>query len=101
MSGKRTVTLEIAGARYRMTTDADESHLEHLAALVNERVGALGAKASASPAQLLAIVALGLADDMLTAEARHATLSARTRETLDRALATIDAQLVATREPEA
>ncbi|MGB5704293.1 MAG: cell division protein ZapA, partial [Polyangiales bacterium] len=61
---KRTVQIEIAGARYRMSSDADENYLQRLADIVNERVRALGPKAarSASPAQLLAVVALGMAE---------------------------------------
>ena len=57
---KRNVQIEIAGARYRMSSDADEAYLQRLADIVNERVEALGPKAAraATPAQLLAVVAL-------------------------------------------
>jgi cell division protein ZapA len=92
---KRTVTLEIAGARYKMASDADEEHLLRLAELVNERIGALGPKAarSASPAQLLAVVALGLADELVQSEARRRELEASTRDALTRAIARIDRRL--------
>ena len=94
---KRTVTLEIAGARYRMASDADEEHLKKLADVVNDRIEALGPKATrtASPAQLLAVVALGLADELVQADARRADLEASTRDALGRVIARIDRRLAA------
>lgn len=95
MSEKRTVTLEIAGSKYRMTSDADEEHLRDLASRVNDRIEALGSKAqrTATPAQLLAVVALGLADDLIGAEKRRDEIEGMTRETVRRAIATIDQHL--------
>lgn len=92
---KQTVNIEIAGAKYRLATDADPAHLERLADLVNERVAELGPKAlrSASPAQLLAVVALGLAEDLERAEAGRAALEATARKLIDRAIARIDQRL--------
>ena len=95
MNEKRTVTLEIAGSKYRMTSDAEESHLMRLAELINERIEGLGPKAArtATPAQLLAVVALGLADDLITAETERDEMSSVTRQTIEKALARIDEQL--------
>ena len=95
MSEKRTVTLEIAGAKYRMTSDAEEDHLRRLAELINERIDGLGPKAqrTATPAQLLAVVALGLADDLLTAEERRVHVEQVTRESVQRAIERIDERL--------
>ncbi len=92
---KQTVNIEIAGAKYRLTTDADPAHLERLADLVNERVAELGPKAlrSASPAQLLAVVALGLAEDLERAEAVRSALESSARTLIDRAIARIDQRL--------
>lgn len=92
---KKSVTLDIAGASYRMSADADETHLQQLAELVNERVAALGPQASrqASPAQLLAMVALGLADDLLAAQARRDHVETVTRQALARAISRIDKRL--------
>ncbi|MEM1414183.1 MAG: cell division protein ZapA [Myxococcota bacterium] len=92
---KRTVTVELAGSRYRMTTDADAAHLLRLAEVVNQRIEAMGSKAlrTATPAQILAVVALSLAEDLGEAQARATQLEARTQETLDAAIARIDAQL--------
>ena len=92
---KRTVTLDLAGAKYRMTSDADEGHLERLALLINDRIAALGPKAvrAATPAQLLAIVALGLADDLVAAEKRARALEDTTRKAVTSALERIDRRL--------
>jgi len=94
---KKSVTLDIAGASYRMNADADEGHLQQLADLVNERVAALGERAArqASPAHLLAMVALGLADDLLTADRRRAEIEATTRKALATAIERIDRRLEA------
>lgn len=98
MPEKRTVTLEIAGAKYRMTSDAEEAHLLRLAELINERIEALGPKAqrTATPAQLLAVVALGLADDLKTAERRRRDVEELTRDAVQKALAQIDERLSTT-----
>ena len=97
MAEKRTVTLEIAGAKYRMTSDADEEHLLELARIINDRIEGLGPKAqrTATPAQLLAVVALGLADDLLTADRRREEVEQVTREAVGKAIARIDERLQA------
>lgn len=97
MAEKRTVTLEIAGAKYRMTSDADEEHLLELARIINDRIEGLGPKAqrTATPAQLLAVVALGLADDLLTADRRREEVEQVTREAVTKAIARIDERLQA------
>ena len=94
---KQPVTLEIAGAKYRMSSDADPEHLRRLAAVINDRIAELGAKASrsASAAQLLAVVALGLAEDLEVAEARRLKLEAQTRRVVADAIARIDQRLAA------
>jgi cell division protein ZapA (FtsZ GTPase activity inhibitor) len=92
---KKAVTLDIAGASYRMMVDADEAHLERLAALVNERFAALGPKAQqkASPAQLLAMVALSLADELVTVQGRCQAIEDTTRRAVTNAIARIDRRL--------
>jgi cell division protein ZapA len=92
---KRTVTLEIAGARYRMSSDADEAHLARLADLVNDRIAALGPKIArtTTPQQLLAVVALGLADELVQSEQRRKDVERATVETVGRAIARIDDEL--------
>jgi len=94
---KQTVTLEIAGAKYRMTSDADEAHLQDLADLVNKRIEDLGPKAAraATPAQMLAVVALGLADDLRTAEGRRERVEVLTRSAVTKTISRIDQRLSA------
>ena len=97
---KRNVQIEIAGARYRMSSDADEAYLQRLADIVNERVAALGPKAAraATPAQLLAVVALSLAEDLDASEQRRESLEARTRQVVDTGIRRIDQRLQADAE---
>lgn len=97
---KHTVTIEIAGAKYRMTTDTEESHLQHLADVVNSRIAELGPKAArtASSAQILAVVALGLAEDLEVAEERRARVEQKTRRTVEAAIARIDQRIAADSE---
>ena len=97
---KPTVQIEIAGARYRMSSDADEAYLQHLADIVNERVKALGPKAAraATPAQLLAVVALSLAEDLEVSKQRRITLDRKTRQVVDGAIRRIDERLQADAE---
>ncbi|MEM7435107.1 MAG: cell division protein ZapA [Myxococcota bacterium] len=92
---KRTVQIEIAGARYRMSSDADETYLQKLADIVNQRVAALGPKAAraATPAQLLAVVALSLAEDLEVSERRRASLEDKTRQVVGAAIRRIDERL--------
>jgi len=91
---KRPVTVEIGGVRYRFTTDASEEHLRRLAGHVDARIEKLGAR-GAPPAQLLAVVALGLAEDLEVAERRREVLEERVDEVLREAVSTIDHALAA------
>ncbi|MGB8331201.1 MAG: cell division protein ZapA [Polyangiales bacterium] len=97
---KRNVQIEIAGASYRMSSDADEAYLQRLADIVNERVQALGPKAAraASPAQLLAVVALGLAEDLDASKRRQEDFEIKTREVVSTAIRRIDQRLLADAE---
>ncbi len=92
---KRTVTLEIAGTRFRLVSDADEGHLERLAEIVNERVEKLREKSSgvAPPSHVLALAALGLADDLVTIEQREAHKLELARSAIAAAVERIDRRL--------
>ena len=83
-----------------MSSDADEAHLQRLAAIVNERVQGLGPKAAraATPAQLLAVVALSLAEDLEASERRRGKFEAQTRQVVDNAIRRIDQRLQADAE---
>ena len=97
---KPTVQIEIAGARYRMSSDADEAYLQRLADIVNERVKALGPKAAraATPAQLLAVVALSLAEDLEVSERHRMSLEDKARRVVGAAIRRIDERLQADAE---
>jgi cell division protein ZapA (FtsZ GTPase activity inhibitor) len=91
---KHTVTLEIAGTKFRLIADADEQHLTELAAVVNERVAKLGGAGRASSAQLLALVALGLADDLKSSEKKLREVDQLARTSITQLIARIDQRLV-------
>lgn len=91
---RNTVTLEIAGTRFRLVADAEQGQLQELADTVNHRVAQLYAGSrTATPAQLLAMTALGLADDLRNAETRLKQMEELTRTTVQQAIARIDAHL--------
>ena len=70
-STRHTVVLEVAGQRLRLAANAEPSHLERLAAVVNEQAeSVLKSAKSTNSSTLLALVALDLADELLTARRR-------------------------------
>jgi cell division protein ZapA (FtsZ GTPase activity inhibitor) len=92
---KRTITLEIAGTRFRLVSDADQQHLEALAEMINARVekfGRSGARtsSSASSSQLLALAALDLADELRSSEQKLAEVERLTRAAIGNAISRID-----------
>lgn len=92
---KHTVTIEIAGTKYKLTSDAEPDQLRRLADVINARIDDMGpaAQRSASPAQLLAMVALSLAEDLEAAEARRLRAEARVREVITQTIERIDERL--------
>jgi len=71
-SGARpAIQLEVGGHKLRLSANADPAHLESLAAMVNERIAAMqrGAR-GATHATVLALVALDLADEVVSARKR-------------------------------
>lgn len=92
---KRTITVEIAGSRFRLSSDADEAHLQHLADIVNQRIASLGGRAAqrATPAQVLALVVLSFAEDLEVAEERYRKLASKTRKVVNEAIEQIDRRL--------
>lgn len=97
MGVKHTLTLEIAGTKFKLVADADAQHLSQLAAMVNERVAKLEhAGKSAPAAQLLALVALGLADDLTTTRKKLDEMEQLTRRTVQSVIARIDKRLSST-----
>ncbi|MDD9947272.1 MAG: cell division protein ZapA [Myxococcales bacterium] len=93
---KHTITLEIAGTRFRLVADAQAEHLHALAEIVNGRVAELATGSrTASSAQLLAMVALGMADDLKTAQDKLQQMESLTRGAIQKAIDRIDARLEA------
>ena len=92
---KRTIALEIAGTKFRLISDADQQHLQDLAAMINDRVEKMsrGGARSASSSQLLALAALDLADELRSAEARLQEVERLTRTAIGNAIARIDRRL--------
>ena len=98
---KHTITLEIAGTKFRLVSDADESHLQSLAAIINERVEKLsrGGSRSAPSSQLLALAALELADELVGTQGKLKEVEHLTRSAVASAIARIDARLSAEPKP--
>lgn len=92
---KHTITLEIAGTKFRLVSDADQTHLQRLAAMINERVEKLGGAGarSASSGQLLALAALELADELDGAHQKLQEMERITRTTIAQTIARIDGRL--------
>ena len=91
---KHTITLEIAGTKFRLVSDANDDHLAALAAMVNERVDKLGRGTRSAPSgQLLALCALELADELVAAQNMLHEVERLTRTTVSAAIARIDSRL--------
>ncbi|MFO0628166.1 MAG: cell division protein ZapA [Polyangiales bacterium] len=70
-STRAPMVIDVAGQRLRLSGQTDTEHVSALAALVNERFEALQrAGRGASPTQVLAMLALNLADEVLAERAR-------------------------------
>lgn len=96
MGVKHTLTLEIAGTKFKLVADADAQHLSQLADMVNERVAKLEQAGKSAPAaQLLALVALGLADDLTTSRKKLNDMEQLTRRTIQSVIGRIDKRLEA------
>lgn len=86
---RTTVRVEIAGDRYTLRTDADEAYTRRCAALVDERMRAIGGRAELSAKKTAIMAALSLSDDLLQQEERlrdgALALAGRLRKVLDEA----------------
>lgn len=94
---KNVFTVEIAGVAYRLVADSDQGHLDDLAAMINDRIEALGPKSRlAAPAQRLALVALGLAEDLEKRSRQSDAAATAERSVIRAAIAEIDSALAKT-----
>lgn len=89
----RTVDLRIAGQSYRVVSSASAEQLEHLAAVVNQKMSEIAPQARVDGAHRLLLVALALAHDVEEERDRCEDLRNRTREFLGRVLGRVDAVL--------
>ncbi len=111
---RHTIVLEVAGQKLRLAANADPGHLERLAALINERVETVQRSTrTATASTLLALVALDVADELVStrrkveeahaearrlvaaAEARALDIEQSARRAVAEALAEIDRALEA------
>jgi cell division protein ZapA len=100
---KRSFSVTIAGQRYTIKSDAEESYVHTLAELVDDRIKQVqrGAK-TAAPAAVAVLAALQIADDLVRERNGRAELRRRVREKsrairalLDRKIAVDDRKVAA------
>lgn len=83
---RQPVVLEIGGQRLRLHANADEGHLQELAARVNERFDSMQlATRNAVPSTVLALVALDLADELHAAQRKLEEAREEARRTVQAA----------------
>jgi cell division protein ZapA len=87
---RRAIQLRVAGQTYKVVSSADEEELRHLAALVDDRVGALVPKGRTVPANAILLAAIALAHDLEEERSKRSSLERRARDVLRRVLMRID-----------
>ncbi len=91
---KRSVVVHIAGQRYVVRSDAEESHVQTLARHVHERIEEVQATSRPASAQSLAILAaLNIAGELFRERQRRQSLKRRVRETSSTILALLDKEV--------
>lgn len=95
VQAKRAVTVQIGGSEYRVRSDADEAHLQGLAQFVESKLQERVQRSSRTlpAAHQLVMVALELADELLTLRSRQEGMEQNVRHTLERAITRIDQAL--------
>lgn len=100
---KRSVAVSIAGQRYTIKSDAEESYVQSLAELVDQKVREVQRGAKAAPAHAVAVLAaLQIADELSRSQqelvrerTRRADLRRRVRDKSRNIRALIDRELKA------
>lgn len=91
---KRKVEVSLLGRNFTIKSDQDEAHVHQVAALVNRKYEELRHQSrSAPPQDLLVLVALNLADELMQREAQARTHRADLRARGQRVLQTLNAAL--------
>jgi cell division protein ZapA len=92
--GKRPVVVHIAGQRYVVRSDADESHVQTLARYVNERIAEVQQGTRPAPLQSLAILAaLNIAGELFRERQRREDFRRRIRDKGNAVLALLDKEV--------
>lgn len=91
---KRKVEVSLLGRNFSIKSDQDEAHVHQVAALVNRKYEELRHQSRAAPPQdLLVLVALNLADELMQREAQARASRADLRARGQRVLQTLNAAL--------
>ncbi|MFZ9889287.1 MAG: cell division protein ZapA [Myxococcota bacterium] len=91
---KRKVEVSLLGRNFSIKSDQDEAHVHQVAALVNRKYEELRHQSrSAPPQDLLVLVALNLADELVQREAQARATRADIRARGQRVLQTLNAAL--------
>lgn len=78
---KRLVAVTIAGQRYSIRSDAEESYVQALAGVVDDKIKQVQRGAKTAPPQAVAVLAaLQLADELERERTRRSDLRKRVRE---------------------
>jgi cell division protein ZapA (FtsZ GTPase activity inhibitor) len=95
VQAKRAVTVQIGGSEYRVRSDANEAHLQGLAQFIEAKLQERVQRSSRTlpAAHQLVIVALELADELITLRSRQEGVEQNMRHTLERAITRIDQAL--------
>jgi cell division protein ZapA len=84
---KRSVTVEVAGQKLTLRTDADEDYVKSLAEFVTGKMGEVKSSSRTFSTQVLAVLAaLQIADDLFQTRRRESDLRQRVREKSERIL---------------
>jgi cell division protein ZapA (FtsZ GTPase activity inhibitor) len=78
---KRSVTVEVAGQRLQLRTDAEDAYVTALAEYVNVKIGEIKASSRTYSTHVLAVLAaLHIADDLFQVRRRESELREQVRE---------------------
>jgi cell division protein ZapA len=92
---KRSVTVEVAGQKFTLRTEADDEYIQGLAAFVNQKIAEVRAPSSSggrtlSTHALAILAALNIADELFQARSSQDELKQRVREKAKRIGALLD-----------
>jgi len=86
-ASRTTVRVEIAGEKYTLRTDADETYTRRCAAFVDERMRAIGGQSGLGTKKTAIMAALSLSDDLFQMRERFRSQTEELAGRLEDALA--------------